>query len=398
MIRTAFITFLLSAVPALATDVATLAAKGNQGAIDELSALPSLTDEDRLALGMFHFLRGIEHALQLRYEMNISPAYMDLPLMRLPIPPNPNAEPFRASAVQEFSAGLIAEMDAAQVALAQIPDTSAVKLQVQFADLWFDLNANGNRDAEADVAIPDFAWQMIRGGFDPVDEQGTLPVVKFDVADRSWLVAYTHFLSAFGEVILAYDPTTAIEEVIATQGTLAEINQGLEMMNAMDMQFGSFIDGFAVIQAALDQEPNREHAAAAHAHLLAMVEANRVFWKLADAETDNDAEWIPNARQVAAMGFTLPPDASATWMGVLEEGERALKGEVLLPYWRVGGGAGLNLQKMFLEPRPVDLVGWVQGRAAVPYLERGTRMSPEAWWRFERMMGGDAMLFAFLLN
>jgi hypothetical protein len=169
-------------------------------------------------------------------------------------------------------------------------------------------------------------------------------------------------------------------------------------MNAMDMQFGSFIDGFAVIQAALDQEPNREHAAVAHAHLLAMVEANRVFWKLADAETDNDAEWIPNGRQVAAMGFTLPPDASTTWMGVLEDAEKALKGEVLIPYWRVGGGAGLNLQTMFLDPRPVDLMGWIQGRAAVPYLERGTRMSSENWWRFERMMGGEAMLFAFLLN
>jgi hypothetical protein len=398
MIRTAFLTFCLSAVPAFATDVAALAAKGNQGAIDELTALAAPSDEDRMALGMFHFLRGIERALQLRYEMNVSPAYMDLPVMRLPIPENPNAEPFRAVAVQEFANGLIEEMAAANQALSLVPDTSTAKLEVQIADLWFDLNADGKRDAEADVAIPDFAWQMIRGGFDPIDQTGTLPVVKFDVADRSWLIAYTHFLSAFGEAILTYDPTTAIEEVIATQVKLAEINQGLEMTNAMDMQFGSFIDGFAVIQAALDQEPSKEHAAAAHAHLLAMVEANRVFWRLAAAETDNDAEWIPNGKQVAAMGFTLPTDASTTWMSVLEDAEKALKGEVLIPYWRVGGGAGLNLQTMFLDPRPVDLMGWIQGRAAVPYLERGTRMSSENWWRFERMMGGDAMLFAFLLN
>ncbi|MEO8530831.1 MAG: hypothetical protein ABI459_06390, partial [Deltaproteobacteria bacterium] len=330
--------------------------------------------------------------------MNINPAYMDLPLMRLPIPNNPDAKPFRADAVGDFAGGLIDEMQASRAAIIDLGEDSPVKLNVQVADIWFDLNADGKRDAEHDVSLVDFSFRMVRGGFAPEDEVGTLPNVTFDIADRSWLIAYTHLLESFGDIVLAYDPTQAIEVIFATNAKLAELNQGLEMGNAMDLQFGSFIDGFAAVQGALDQQPDRVRISAAHDNLLAMVQANRDFWRLVKLETDNDAEWIPNDNQTAALGFDLPKGAGDTWMAVLEDGEKLLDGELLIPYWRLGTGAGLNVKTMFENPPAVDLMGWVQGRAAMPYAERGERMSAENWWRFEQMMSGQGMIFAFLLN
>jgi hypothetical protein len=239
---------------------------------------------------------------------------------------------------------------------------------------------------------------MVRGGFVPDDQAGNFPAVKFDIADRSWLIAYTHMLEGFGDLVLAYDPAKAIDEVFATRTKLAALNQDLTMGNAMDMQFGSFIDGFAAVQAALDQQPDVERAKQAREHLLAMVQANRDFWRLVKVETDNDSEWIPNDNQTAALGFQLPKDTGVVWMSVLEDGEKLLNGELLIPYWRLGTGAGLNLKTMFENPPAVNLMGWVQGRAAMPYAERGQRVSAENWRRFEQMMSGQGMIFAFLIN
>ena len=50
------------------------------------------------------------------------------------------------------------------------------------------------------------------------------------------------------------------------------------------------------------------------------------------------------------------------------------------------------------EPAPVDLVGWFQGYAAVPYLEEGRTVSGDSWRAFEQMLAGDALLFTVFLN
>ena len=398
MFRLSILALTIAASPAFSLDISALAIKGNKAAIEELSALPNPTDDERMALGMFNFLRGIEVALQLRYEMNVNPAYMMLPIMDLRLPPNPEAGPFRAEAVGEFANGLIDHMSAARTALEPIAETSDAKMTVQLADLWFDLNKDGIRDGVHDVSVVDFATEIARGGFRGDDREGNFAPVSFDVADVYWLTAYTHVMQGFGETILAYDPTAAIQAIFDSHDQMAALNTGAGYGNAMDMQFGSFIDGFAAIQAALDQEPNVEHAQAAHANFLAMVDANRTFWKLVALETDNDGEWIPNDNQSAALGFNLPKGTGEIWMAVLEDGEKILNGELLIPYWRLDQGAGINLKKVFMEPRPVDLMGWIQGRAALPYAEQGTLISAQNWWRFQDLMAGQGGTFAVLLN
>jgi len=41
-------------------------------------------------------------------------------------------------------------------------------------------------------------------------------------------------------------------------------------------------------------------------------------------------------------------------------------------------GPGVNLRRVFTEPREFDLVLWVQGTAAVPYLEAGEVTTPRS--------------------
>ena len=53
---------------------------------------------------------------------------------------------------------------------------------------------------------------------------------------------------------------------------------------------------------------------------------------------------------------------------MLTDFDSNLKGDVLVPYWRGGGAAGLNVGRMVIDPAPIDLAGWVQGWAALPNL------------------------------
>jgi hypothetical protein len=43
-------------------------------------------------------------------------------------------------------------------------------------------------------------------------------------------------------------------------------------------------------------------------------------------------------------------------------------------------------------------VTWIQGEGLLPYAEKGRRISPDAWRDFERLVSGDAILFAVFLN
>ena len=130
-----------------------------------------------------------------------------------------------------------------------------------------------------------------------------------------------------------------------------------------------------------------------------MVAYNRVFWSRVAAETDNSGEWLPGGSQTSALGIVLPPETGTVWLGVLTDIEALLKGDLLAPYWRLDDQAsGINVARLFTEPAPVDLMEWIQGAGALPYIEQGRVMQGESWSRFEGMMGGEAMLMTLFLN
>ena len=86
------------------------------------------------------------------------------------------------------------------------------------------------------------------------------------------------------------------------------------------------------------------------------------------------------------------------WYDALHEAELILQGKKLIPYWRPGDNRDLNLKRVFFEPREFDLVLWVQGSAAVPYLEDGPSTSAETWRQLQRLFNGQLGLFAIWFN
>ena len=362
------------------------------------TALPDKSPSDQFALGALHFLHGVEKTLQVRWEYNAALDDLDIPVMRLPVPPNPDAKPFKADLITGLFTELLTDMVASRAALAQIPDGADVALNINLNDLWFDINMNNTRDLGE--GIVEVGAVTLMGEPDLGDAEGLPPMdIRFDTPDVAWLTAYTHMLSAAGELVVAFDPTEAISLVMNAAQKMDELRgEPFTRSGFIGANETRWVDQFAMAYGTLNQQPDASRTRAAHAHLLNMIAENKTFWAGIEAETDNVKEWIPNASQTAALGFEMPPAAGMAWQVILTDVESLLNGDLLIPYWRLGAMGGVNMQKLFIDPPVFDIVTWIQGHGLLPYLERGPVISTDSIEQFEDLTGGDIMLFSFLFN
>lgn len=384
----------LSPLPSLAQDLsAEIAAQGLAATESRLAAIASPSEAERFALGGIRFLRAVETTYQTRYRTGLDDPSGMIPLIRLNQGTAPDATSSPGDGAALF-AQVATDMAAARAPLTDLATGPEFTVEIRLADIWFDVNTDGSRSPDEDVmqllgpTLMGFAW------FDR-DPAAPAPVIRFDRADAAWLSAYTHLLEGLAQTILAYDPTEALSRAAAARDAM----EGISPPYAEEMfVIRPYVDALWVLLESLDQQPDAARLTAAHGHFLSMIGDNRAFWTAVEAETDDDAEWLPNARQTSALGLALPPETGATWLAVLSDGEALLQGEKLIPYWRLGDGAGVNLSRVFTDPAPIDVKDWIQGTGALPYLEKGETVSAENWSRFEAMMGGDAMLMSIWLN
>ena len=166
-------------------------------------------------------------------------------------------------------------------------------------------------------------------------------------------------------------------------------------------QFNTFrndVDALYVLLATLRQEPDKAHVAAAHAHWLAMIAQNKVFWAALNQETDNDREWIPNPQQTSALPLAVDADMAEGWQAILKDAEDLLEGRLLLPHPLLPSGTGINLKAFAEDPGPLDLINWVHGIGAYPYAAKGPLITRQRWLAFQRLTRGNAAGFALFFN
>ena len=394
--RAALLALALTATPALAdltlsTEIGT---KGLAATEERLAALSDPQPEDLFALAGIRFLSGVEGALQLRWQTGMRADWSELPLLRLPIPENPTARPFAANDIVDLFHRADSRMADARAALTTLGDQDFA-LEIRLSDLWFDINANGTREPGEQMAA---IAGLTLAGMGRFTDMPADPVVRFDTADAAWLSAYTQFLSAFATTVLAFDPAPVVDRVTASGQAMQALWGDTPPPNAMDMMFGRQVDRAAMILLALAEPPDPALSMKAHGHLLAMIQDNRRFWRLVEAEADNNQEWVPNDAQTSALGLPMPPGTGKRWQAVLADAEAILEGRLLIPHWRMGAEAGLNLKKIFENPPAVDIITFAQGEGLLPYAEKGPRATAQSWWDFADLLQGDEMLFAVFLN
>ncbi|MGB7269034.1 MAG: hypothetical protein WBC90_05885, partial [Albidovulum sp.] len=172
-------------------------------------------------LGLLTVLRGVEKSLQSRYEVGLGDEMRVLPLFRLGTGemPNPAAEPAGPDALSKIVLVFLDDLAQSQAYLSDGPQPFELVLQ----SVWFDVNANDAYDQGEDAVTMLAPIVLGRRALREMEQAKTLktPItIRFDEADHAWLSAYTHMLSGFGNLFLAFDPTDVLRDLAAGREAL----------------------------------------------------------------------------------------------------------------------------------------------------------------------------------
>jgi len=417
----------------------TEAAAAHAGA--RLSEMPG-DAQAQFALGTAQFLLAVEHLGQglhrygLRSEYDASLGGLSgLPFLRLPVPANPEPQQVTYEGLRAVLSRFVEDLSVAEATLAAIPD-APVDLPLDLSLIRLDLNGDGT-GADEERLLRLFA--AVSGGRGA--GLGTL-AVDFDESDVPWLQAYCHLLMAMAEFPLAHDWEAAFDatfhnlfpdselpssEIAAEVAQLRkqlggqrppyptapekpkdmsypdwwespeyqaylnspEYQRYQEFRKAEEaMEIGAIADLIAFIHLFNWPVVEPDRMANVRTHFLSMVALSRESWRRIALETDNRKEWIPKPVDQTGVfaRMRVTSERVEGWNLFLDEFEAVLTGERLIPHWRFLG-RGVNLRRMFEEPRTFDPVLIAQGSAVLPYLEEGEMVTGDTVEEVSRLMG-----------
>jgi len=367
---------------------------------DRLVQAPA-DDELRFGLGATQFLIAVEHMSQFMYRHGLEqPRGLQgaVPFLRFPLPRNPAPEPLTYEKMRGFLMASLSDLAAAQVTLAGM-GSGDVKLPVAIGLVRLDLDGDGTA-SEAETLWRVFDSTLGGGNLTAQDAESF--VIVFDRGDAAWLRGYTHLLSALLEFPLAHDWQLGFDasfHMFFPRAGLPNAILDVTPSNLFgDPSAASFADLIAFIHLMHWPVTEPKRMAAVLGHLDSVVALSRESWKFILAETDDAAEWIPNPRQTSGVlpGMIVTQETVDGWMLFLGEFDALLAGRKLIPHWRLE--KGINLRRVFTEPRTFDPVLWMQGSAALPYLEDGELTSNETWFRIMGLLQGNFLGYAIWFN
>jgi hypothetical protein len=373
------------------------------------------------ALGMTRFARGVERFAQAMYRHGLRPGgRTGMPMMLgIALPEgNPNPQPLSYAQFRTILSDLSADMSAVDEALKKVGE-GAVKIPIDIHTMRIDIDGDGQAEKAEEL------FNLLRAtAF--MDLPENMPfVVAFDTADVHWLRGYANLVGAIADFWLAHDfemnfnsAFSAFFPANAPSDEARRLEGGAGNIGGMDgRDIADFIAFIHLINWKV-VEPAR--LAAVRERFLTVAATNRLTWKLARAETDDDREWLPNPRQksVALPMFAVSDERIDAWLMAVGEIEEVLEGKKLMPHWRFSPsdislafeepnlneakapfkGAGVNLKRYFAEAKSFDLILWITGQAAAPFVEDGEVARFTAWRQAERIFGGDLLAYAFWFN
>lgn len=351
----------------------------------------------RFQLGAVQFFAAIEGLAQGSYRYGLKSNFGMIPFLRTPIKGNPHPEPVTYVDVRKMIERFVKAEEQAQATLMPIQDKN-LAWDLDITAVRLDMNGDGQ--AEPGETLWSLFRRFASRGRQP--QQPDSFVVGLDSADVHWLRGYCHLLSALGEMVLAYDHQRQFDHTAQLffgnpRTPTAELFQSDRKQERWNQS--EILDAIAFIHLANFPIKEPERLSKAREHLLAMIASSRQSWELIEAETDNNREWIPGPNQTSVVeGVAMNKERMDAWHRFLLEAESILNGKTLIPFWRGDIDQGVNLMKVFTQPKDFDLVLWVQGSGAVPYLEKGEVTSPQTWTEFQRVFQGQFVGMAIWIN
>jgi hypothetical protein len=234
-------------------------------------------------------------------------------------------------------------------------------------------------------------------------EQAKQFFIKFDRGDVHWLRGYCHLLSSVCDMYLTYDSKETFERTAQLFFTRVDtpyedLSRG-KHFHSIGQSDTDVLDLIALVHLIRWEVVEPQRMEAALHHLEAVITQSRETWKWIMAETDDDHEWLPNPRQTGVIpNVKVTEEMVTSWAEIMNESDKILAGKLLIPFWRSDDSQGINVRKLFLEPRTFDLVLWVQGTPALPYLQKGELTKGDTWRKLQGAFGNNFPGFALWFN
>jgi hypothetical protein len=374
-------------------------AQGEAALLERLKQVPN-DDRARFGLGIVQLMAGVERLSQSLYRYGLQQNWLTgiLPFVRLPIPSNPLPKPITYANASQILETFLADLTIVQKTLEPIADPT-VKLPLRLGAIRLDIDKNGRLTEQESFRR---MFEAITGSRVPEAEARAFQI-SFDYGDVLWLRGYCHLLSAMAETILAHDG----REVFNATGHLFFAQpdtpysflrqEESQFQNAPEINFTDVIAFIHLLRFPVEQPARMTNALE---HLQATLALSRQSWRAIGTETDDDFEWLPNPKQTGIIpGVRVTQEMIDGWLMFVDEAETLLAGKVLAPFWRGKEGAlGVNLKQVFSQPQTIDVILWIQGTGAAPYLESGTLTNPNVWNELFRIFGGQFFGFAAWFN
>ena len=368
----------------------------------QLESQPADT-EAQFSLGVVRFLQAFEGASQAfaQYGLRADERAVTFLPFDFPAATNPDAREIAYEDVRNILETFLADLGEASATFEALGSNleDEVALELQVGRIRLDFNGDG-RAGEGE------SFQQLFASFGQGRRGQTVPEqdfsIVFDRGDVYWFRGYTELLSALTEIYLAHDSRELFERTAhltyeRVQTPHAFLNDRSEEPPS-DFELTLIADVVAFIHLIRLEVVEPERLENALEHLRTVTTESRRSWRAIRAETDDEREWIPNASQSSIVGVRLTEEQIGGWLSFLDEADAIFAGDLLIPYWRVQDGRGVNLRRVFLEPQTLDALLWFQGSAATPYLEEGELSRPDTWQRFQQLFDGNFLNFALWIN
>lgn len=375
---------------------------GKLAVIEAMSQNPN-DDSLRFSLGVTQFIQTIERFAQdISYYglRGTSDEGIQAPFLRIRLKPNQTSHPISYQNFRQIFERVQTGLAQSDETLSKITDEK-VQLRLRWGLIRLDLNGDGEPSDE------EMLWrlyQRITRNEEFGQEDAENFSIKFDRGDVHWLRGYCNLIGSLCQMFLAYDSQQWFEssghivfaKVVSPYDFLTR-GQRLRKIGSEEIDVTDLIAAIHNIHWEV-KEPERLKTALQN--LENVVEQSKISWNFIMAETDDDCEWLPNPRQTGVIpNVRVTEEMVKTWGEMMNQSGKILRGELLVPFWRGDRGEyGVNLRKVFLEPRTFDLVTWVQGTSAQPYLEKGHLAKGDAWKNVRDVFGNRYIGFAAWFN
>ncbi len=250
----------------------------------------------QLGLGMLRFVQAVEGLSQDLHHYglrDLGRAGGVLPFLRLPVPENPTPARLDYAASREILVRVIARLKAAEADLARVDGDA--KLRIRLAAARLDMDGDGEATPKESLWL---IYERLNAQARRLADDSDSFAVAFDRADAHWLRGYCNVLMAFAEFALAHDWRDAFDRTAHVFFANVESPYPFLKQQRSVFRVGDGIDiadviAFVHLINYRVAEPQR--MGQVRLHLKEMLVQSREMWRHAQAETDNDREWIPNA-------------------------------------------------------------------------------------------------------